>query len=78
MMDKAEMAVNGGSVFMNAGNNPTQDNGNAGICVACHNARGNSSSCTNGQWLNHLTLGRVSAPVFEKVSAFWNAGNTCW
>jgi hypothetical protein len=78
MMDKAEMAVNGGSVFMNAGNNPNQDNGNAGICVACHTARGSSSSCTNGQWLNHLTLGRVSAPVFEKVSAFWNTGNTCW
>jgi hypothetical protein len=78
MMDKAEMAVNGGSVFMNAGNNPNQDNGNAGICVACHTARGSSASCSNGTWLDHLTQGRVSAPVFEKVSAFWNTGNTCW
>jgi hypothetical protein len=77
MMDKAEMAVNGGSVFMNAGSNATQDNGNGGLCVGCHGADGNNVSCTNGTWLDHLTLGRVSAPVFEKVSTF-QTGGTCW
>jgi cytochrome c5 len=77
MMDKAEMEVNGGSVFMNAGTNPTQDNGSGGICTACHGNEGANVSCTDGQWLNHLTLGRVSAPVFEKVSVF-RTGGTCW
>jgi hypothetical protein len=77
MMDKAEMEVNGGSVFMNAGSNATQDNGNAGICVACHGVEGANVSCNDNQWLDHLSLGRVSAPVFEKVSVF-RTGATCW
>ena len=78
MMDKAEMEVNGGSVFMNAGSNQNQDNGNGGICLACHGKEGSEVSCSDGEWLNHLTEGRVSAPVFEKVSEFWNGGATCW
>jgi cytochrome c553 len=77
MMDKAEMEVNGGSVFMNAGSNPTMDNGNGGLCLACHGEAGHKVSCSDGDWLDHLTQGRVSAPVFELVSKF-QTGGTCW
>jgi cytochrome c553 len=77
MMDKAEMEVNGGSVFMNAGSNQEQDNGNGGLCLTCHGADGNNVSCTEGKWLDHLTMGRVSAPVFKSVSEF-QTGGTCW
>lgn len=31
----------------------------------------------NGQWLDHLTEGRVSAQVFESVSVN-RTGGTCW
>ncbi len=76
MMDKAEMEVNGGSVFMDTGTD-----GNGGLCVACHNpydGKGvNAVSCVNGEWLNHLTEGRASAPAFEKVSTEVTGG-TCW
>ena len=77
MMDKAEMEVNGGIVFMNAGSNQTQDNGSGGLCLACHGSEGAKVSCNDGEWLDHLTEGRVSAPVFEKVSEF-RTGGTCW
>jgi hypothetical protein len=77
MMDKAEMELNGGSVFMNAGSNQAQNNGNGGLCLACHGAEGSNVSCNDSEWLDHLTEGRVSAPVFEMVSEF-RTGGTCW
>lgn len=78
MMDKAEMEVNGGLVFLNAGSNPpTRDNGNGGLCLTCHGADGDNVSCTEGNWLDHLTEGRVSTAVFERVSEFQTGGN-CW
>lgn len=77
MMDKAEMEVNGGFVFLNAGSNPTRDNGNGGLCLTCHGADGNNVSCAEGNWLDHLTEGRVSTAVFERVSEFQTGGN-CW
>ncbi len=76
MMDKAEMAVNGGSVFLDTG-----VNGNGGLCVACHNVYDNGNvndvSCNNGNWLDHLTDGRTSAAAFEQVSTEVTGG-TCW
>ena len=77
MMDKAEMEVNGGSVFMDTGTGAPGTDGDGGLCTACHGSDGNNVSCTNGQWLDHLTEGRVSAPVFEKVSVN-QTGGTCW
>ena len=76
MMDKAEMEVNGGSVFLDTG-----ANGNGGLCVGCHSVYdgGNVAdiSCGNGNWLDHLTDGRTSAAAFEKVSTEVTGG-TCW
>ena len=77
MMDKAEMEVNGGSVFTDTGTGQPGTDGNGGLCTTCHGSEGNNVSCTDGTWLNHLTEGRVSALVFENVSVN-RTGVTCW
>jgi len=76
MMDKAETALFG-APFSDAGNNPTNDNGTGGICGTCHGNEGNKVSCNDGEWLDHLVEGRVTASAFEAVSVF-RTGATCW
>ena len=76
MMDKAETALFG-APLSDAGNNPTNDNGNGGICGACHGQEGANVSCADTEWLDHLVEGRVTASAFEAVSVF-RTGATCW
>jgi len=77
MMDKAETELFGGPLS-DAGNNPTNDNGtgNGTICEACHGNEGNNVSCTDQEWLQHLTEGRVTESAWEAVSLF-RTGSTC-
>ena len=76
MMDKAETALFG-APLSDAGSNPTNDNGSGGICLACHNNEGDKVACVDGEWLDHLVEGRVTASAFEAVSVF-RTGATCW
>ncbi len=84
MMDKAEMEVNNGSVFLDTGTGAPGTDGDGGLCVTCHNGNGAQAqngaqaTCDNPDWLEHLSFGRVSAPAFEQVSVNRNNGNTCW
>ena len=69
MMDKAEIELTG-AVFTSA-------NGSSGVCLGCHGNEGNEVSCNDGEWLDHLTEGRVSPVTFEDVSIA-RTGGTCW
>ena len=69
MMDKAEIELTG-AVF-------TSTDGSDGACLGCHGDESGNVSCTNGEWLNHLTEGRVAAEAFEHASTA-QTGGTCW
>jgi len=69
MMDKAEIELTG-AVF-------SSTDGSDGACLGCHGDDSNNVSCTNGQWLDHMTLGRVAASTFEHVSV-QQTGGSCW
>jgi hypothetical protein len=71
MMDRAEIE-RWGAVL-------TSTDGSDGVCLECHGNRSNGVSCSNNAWLDHLTLGRVAAEVFEKISVSLTPGaNSCW
>ncbi|RKZ69885.1 MAG: hypothetical protein DRQ44_02265, partial [Gammaproteobacteria bacterium] len=74
MMDKAEIERWGAA--------QTTTDGSDGVCVACHDPfddKGASAvSCSNGEWLDHLTEGRSSADAFEIASRAQNGGLSCW
>jgi hypothetical protein len=73
MLDKAEIELWGQA--------QTSTDGSDGVCVACHNAFDDKGpgavSCSNPEWLDHLTEGRSSADVFEAVSVV-QTGASCW
>jgi hypothetical protein len=69
MLDKAEIELWGAA--------QTSTDGSDGVCDVCHGDKAEDVSCNDGEWLDHLTEGRVSSPVFEKVSEILTGG-TCW
>jgi len=46
------------------------------VCVSCHHDKSHEVSCSEKEWKEHLTSGRVSEPVWEAVSRSL-AGSTC-
>jgi len=72
MLDKAEIEL--------WGQPQASTDGSDGVCVACHDAfKGDAAdvSCSNSNWLKHLTEGFASSDVFEHVSVV-QTGVSCW
>jgi hypothetical protein len=83
MMDKAEMAVNGGVVFgfnKDANGNITANVAQRqGVCSGCHGQEypnGGTMGCNN-TWRQHLTQGRVSQALWEDMSPVAANGTRC-
>jgi cytochrome c553 len=83
MMDKAEIAVNGGVVFgfnKDANGNITANVGQRqGVCSGCHSQEypnGGVMNCGN-TWREHLEDGRVSQALWEDMSPVAADGTRC-
>ena len=67
-MDKVEIERSG-AVF--GSTNPRNT-----VCQGCHGDEWNDVSCSDSDWRQHLTRGRVSQSVWEAVS-LTRTGTTC-
>jgi hypothetical protein len=61
LMNKTEVELTGG-VFGTTNPQTT-------VCLGCHGNKANDVSCTNREWKEHLTEGRVAEFVWEEVAA---------
>jgi len=68
IMDKVEMKLLG---HVSGATNPLST-----VCRGCHSDKSSDVSCSKGEWLDHLSEGRVSESVWEAVATM-KTGGTC-
>jgi len=68
IMDKVEVKLLG---HVSGATNPLNT-----VCRGCHDDKSSDVRCSKGEWLDHLSEGRVSQAVWEAVSTL-KTGGTC-